>query len=193
MKTLDETSTVIQIDVKQAIYFIREAWREVSSQTIENCWRKTKIADCSNMSECIEKIREEKEQIIEKIAEDFEKIKNLSIVERLKQFEYTPRQYVSADDDEVACASLTDEEIVDIVLQKESEEELEEMTEEVETKSNMFSSKESLKSLDGLLNYFEDKEAIDESILDALNLLKLKAAELLDSSKKQTKIDTFFM
>ena len=43
---------------------------------------------------------------------------------------------------------------------KESEEELEEMTEEVEMKSNIFSSKESLKSLDGLLNYFEDKEAI---------------------------------
>ena len=59
------------------------------------------------------------------------------------------------------------------------------MTEEVETKSNIFSSKESLKSLDGLLNYFEDKEAIDESILDALNLLKLKVTELHDSSKKR--------
>ena len=43
LKTLDEKSIVINIDVKQAIYFIREAWREVSSQTIENCWRKTKI------------------------------------------------------------------------------------------------------------------------------------------------------
>jgi len=55
----------------------------VSFQTIENCWRKTKIADFSNMSECIEKIREEREQVIEQIAEDFENIKNLSIAERL--------------------------------------------------------------------------------------------------------------
>ena len=61
LEALDETSTVIQIDVKQAMFFIREAWREVSSQTIENCWRKT----CSNMSECIEKIREEREQVID--------------------------------------------------------------------------------------------------------------------------------
>jgi len=123
--------------------------------------------------------------VIEQIEEDFEKINNLSIAERLTQFVYTPRQYVSADDEEIICASLTDKEIVDIVLLKESEEELEEMTEEVETKSNIFSRKESLKSLDGLLNYFEDKEAIDESILDALNLLKLKVTELHDSSKKR--------
>ena len=67
------------------------------------------------------------------------------------------------------------------------------MTKEVETKPAIMSSNESLKLLDGLLNFFEDKEAIDESILDALNLLKLKATELHDSSKKQTKVDTFFM
>ncbi len=61
--------------------------------------------------------------MIEQIAEDFEKIKNLSIAERLKQFEYTPRQYVSVDDDEIACDILT----VDIVLLKESEEILEDI------------------------------------------------------------------
>jgi hypothetical protein len=48
----------------------------VSSQTIENCWRKTKIANYSNMSECIEKIREEREQVIEQIAEDFDLLLN---------------------------------------------------------------------------------------------------------------------
>ena len=77
MKTLDETSTVIQIDVKQAMFFIREAWREVSSQTIENCWRKT----CSNMSECIEKIREEREQVIDDSILDAPKILKLKVSE----------------------------------------------------------------------------------------------------------------
>jgi len=48
--------------------------------------------------------------VIEQIEEDFEKINNLSIAQRLKQFVYTPRQYISADDEEIACASLTDEE-----------------------------------------------------------------------------------
>ena len=164
----------------------------MSSQTIENCWRKTKIANYSNMSECIEKIREEREQVIEQIAEDFENIKNLSIAERLKQFEYTPRQYVSVDDDEKACDSLTDKEIVDIVLQKESEEELEEINEEIEPKQKM-TSKDTDKSLDALLSYYEDNQALDDSILDALKILKLKVSELQESSKKQTKIDKFLM
>ena len=53
--------------------------------------------------------------MIEQIAEDFEKIK---IAERLKQFKYTPRQYVSVDDGEIACDILTEKEIVDIVLLK---------------------------------------------------------------------------
>ncbi len=33
------------IDVKQAIYYIREAWREVSKQTIKDCWKKTRITN----------------------------------------------------------------------------------------------------------------------------------------------------
>jgi len=146
----------------------------VSSQTIENCWRKTKIANCSNMSECIEKI------------------KNLSIAERLKQFEYTPRQYVSVDDDEIACDILTEKEIVDIVLLKESEEILEEINEEIEPKQKM-TSKDIDKSLDALLSYYEDNQALDDSILDALKILKLKVSELQENSKIQTKIDKFLM
>ena len=95
--------------------------------------------------------------MIEQIAEDFENIKNLSIAERLKQFEYTPIQYVSVDDDEKACDSLTDKEIVDIVLQKESEEELEEINEEIEPKQKM-TSKDTDKSLDAILSYYEDNQ-----------------------------------
>jgi len=57
-------------------------WREVSqSKSIENCWRKTKIVDCSNISECIQEIRVEREEMIEQITADFEKIKNLSIMQ----------------------------------------------------------------------------------------------------------------
>ena len=48
-------------------------------------------------------------------------------------------KYVSVDDDEIACDSLTEKEIVDIVLQKESEEELEEINEVIEPKQKMTS------------------------------------------------------
>ena len=32
---------VEELNVKQSIYFVREAWRNVSKNTIENCWKKT--------------------------------------------------------------------------------------------------------------------------------------------------------
>jgi hypothetical protein len=99
---------------------------------------------------------------------------------------------VYVDDDEIACDSLTDKEIVDIVLLKESEEELEEINEEIEPKQKM-TSKDTDKSLDALLSYYEDNQALDDSILDALKILKLKVSEIQESSKKQTKIDKFLM
>ncbi len=75
---------------------------------------------------------------------------------------------------------------------KESEEILEEINEEIEPKQKM-TSKDIDKSLDALLTYYEDNQALDDSILDALKILKLKVSELQESSKKQTKIDKFLM
>ena len=49
------------------------------------------------------------------------------------------------------------------------------------------------KSLDALLSYYEDNQALDDSILDALKILKLKVSELQENSKIQTKIDKFLM
>jgi len=58
-------------------------------------------------------------------------------------------------------------------LLKESEEILEEINEEIEPKQKM-TSKDIDKSLDALLTYYEDNQALDDSILDALKILKLK-------------------
>ena len=99
-------------------------------------------------------------------------------------------KYVSVDDDEIACDSLTEKEIVDIVLLKESEEELEEIYEEIEPKQKI-SSKDKDKSLDAILSYYEDNQALDDSILDALKILKLKVSELQESSKNRRKLINF--
>ncbi len=40
LKVFEEKRKVVEIDVKQVIYFIRE----VSKEKIQNCWRKTQIA-----------------------------------------------------------------------------------------------------------------------------------------------------
>ncbi len=55
---------------------------------------------------------------------------------------------------------------------KESEEELEEINEEIEPKQKM-TSKDTDKSLDAILSYYEDNQALDDSILDALKIRKI--------------------
>ena len=62
-KGYEEKKNVEEIDVKQAIYFIREAWREVSKETIQNCWRKTEITkNEEDISQVIAAIIEEEQK-----------------------------------------------------------------------------------------------------------------------------------
>jgi hypothetical protein len=37
---LDECEELIMPDMKEAIFFIKDAWLNVSMETIANCWRK---------------------------------------------------------------------------------------------------------------------------------------------------------
>ena len=71
----EEKKRVEEIDVKQAIYFIREAWREVSKETIQNCWRKTEITkNEEDISQVIAAIIEEEKKVEEELAVDFSKL-----------------------------------------------------------------------------------------------------------------------
>ena len=51
----EEKNKYEEIDVKQAIYYIREAWREVSKQTIKNCWKKTRITNDEENEDVVHK------------------------------------------------------------------------------------------------------------------------------------------
>ena len=42
-----------EIDVKQSIFMLREAWREVTKQTIQNCWRKIQITNDEEINDVI--------------------------------------------------------------------------------------------------------------------------------------------
>ncbi|CAG8686440.1 5372_t:CDS:1, partial [Ambispora gerdemannii] len=43
LKAMDIGEQIPRLNIKEAIRFTSEAWRNVTSQTIVNCWRKTKI------------------------------------------------------------------------------------------------------------------------------------------------------
>ena len=40
IKKIDECEELIMPDMKEAIFFIKDAWLNVSKETIANCWRK---------------------------------------------------------------------------------------------------------------------------------------------------------
>ena len=40
IKKIDESDELIMPDMKEAIFFIKDAWINVSKETIANCWRK---------------------------------------------------------------------------------------------------------------------------------------------------------
>ena len=44
----------VEIDVKTAIEYLVESWREVTAQTIRNCWRKAGFVEPTSTSEIIE-------------------------------------------------------------------------------------------------------------------------------------------
>ena len=37
---IDEKGDLVMPDLKQAICFIKDAWTQVTKETIHNCWRK---------------------------------------------------------------------------------------------------------------------------------------------------------
>ena len=39
VRTIDVKGDLIMTDLKQAIYFIQNSWKNVSSETIINCWQ----------------------------------------------------------------------------------------------------------------------------------------------------------
>jgi len=61
LRVYEEKNKYEEIDVKQAIYYIREAWREVSKQTIKNCWKKTKITNDEENEDVVLVLEEEKQ------------------------------------------------------------------------------------------------------------------------------------
>jgi len=68
-----------------------ESWREVSKQTIKNCWKKTRITN-DEENEDVVLVLEEEEKKAEELAIDFSKLTKGEISQWFKQFAYTPKE-----------------------------------------------------------------------------------------------------
>lgn len=109
----DNASTQVnqRITLKDALYFIKKAWNDVSSQTIQNCWKHTGLIQTGDN---IVEIPDENMQDIKFIGNAISKLhveNNCSVDE-----------YINMDADFEIFKELDDNEIVDVVTHEQKNE-----------------------------------------------------------------------
>jgi hypothetical protein len=189
----EEKNKYEEIDVKQAIYYIREAWREVSKQTIKNCWKKTRITN-DEENEDVVLVLEEEEKKAEELAIDFSKLSKGEISQWFKQFAYTPKEYIDADADAEVANQLSDREIFEMVTQTE-EEENEVQVQLDREPQRVISFKEAIEGFETVFEFFKQQSAASEKFendLDRLTEFRIRLDELKEERKKQAKITDLF-
>ncbi len=189
------------LTVSNSIKFINKAWRQVSSTTIVNCWRKA-IVNCWRKADIIEKtnnnvlnelvinIQLEREKSNLKI--DYIRLLNKYAHDYVEPFEHIDEEfelYLECDNKEKVSEDLTDENIASFCLKKNEEtEEIEECIEELNINSETTFSE--AKAAFELFTNFARLKLDDDKLLNHIDgiedCLKLK------STLKQKSINANF-
>ena len=181
------------LTVSNSIKFINKAWRQVSSTTIVNCWRKADIIEKTNnnvLNELVINIELDREKsnlkidyvrLLSKYAHDF--------VEPFDHIDAEFELYLECDNKEKVSEDLTDENIVTFCLKKNEEnEEIEECLEELNINSETTFSE--AKAAFELFTNFARSKLDDDKLLNHIDgiedCLKLK------STLKQKSINAYF-
>ena len=181
----------IRINIKQAIDMIAIAWREVTSSTIANCFRKVGFIKSQRPAE-----QPVEAQEIPEIAVD----RNIwETVQENMGITITFEEYVSADDTVSTTESVTEEEIVQSILasrgpkeETDGHEEDEEETEEKEDCNIPMNTVQCLGAIAGIRRFFQASD-LPDNVFDAITVLEDHALQLQISRKtKQTKINELF-
>ena len=108
VRQVDEQGTFDRINLKQAIYFVKDAWATVAEQTIANCFSHVRILP-ENNPDAIISIQQNPQQEAEK--ELSELIVSTSIENPL-----TVDEYLNIRDECLTEEPMTDEDIIELVL-----------------------------------------------------------------------------
>ncbi|CAG8786027.1 9771_t:CDS:2 [Racocetra persica] len=151
------------INVKEAIYLISDAWKQVSLMTIVNCWNKTKIlplemdltAETSDNNDI-----DELEQVLEELEMSYDCIK------------LSAEEYINVDEELQTMDTPTEESVVRDILKEQG---LGKIALEVAKK------------------YLEQSQFATEDDIYLLRQIIKKAESYYRSSLKQTTIDKYFI
>ena len=103
----------VEIDIKTAIEYLVEAWREVTPQTIRNCWRKADFVEPTSPSTS-EIVELDSDSALEKYNESCRKLK--------EKENFDQEEFLNIDNNLICVETFqTDEEIIATLTQSEGE------------------------------------------------------------------------
>ncbi|CAB4484917.1 unnamed protein product [Rhizophagus irregularis] len=152
-------------NIFEALQNSAEAWSMVSSQTISNCWKKTGILPPSD-----DEI-EDGDSIFDDFEEEEAELERL--IALLPEGDHLDaREYINIEDEMAAEGALTDEEIIDAVLNADKEEEIVINDDEFVPILEKVSLKEAEKSVDNTIRFLYEQGPEFGEVNEELRILK---------------------
>ncbi|RGB38759.1 hypothetical protein C1646_812449 [Rhizophagus diaphanus] len=151
-------------NIFEALQNSAEAWSMVSSQMISNCWKKTGILPPSD-----DEIEDD-----DSIFDDFEEKAELErLIALLPEGDHLDaREYINIEDEMAVEGALTDDEIMDAVLNADKEEEIVIIDDEFVPILEKVSLKEAEKSVDNTIRFLYEQGPEFGEVNEELRILK---------------------
>ena len=171
------------INIKDAINFVSTAWGSVTKETIRNCWMKTDILPGGFLDEYL---NDDSEPVsVDVIGEIQDLIERLPLDQPMDA-----EEYVVIDDNVTAREIPTDEEIVSIVKNCESNE-----SDDGDLETEPLSYAQAITFVDGIVTFLEQQPdgdfIVDNSFVRGLSKLKKEIVSKEFASRKQSVLDMF--
>lgn len=187
------------VNVKEACDNIAGSWWEVTEKTIRNCWKKAGLCVMED-----KKSDNDENSIDNDLSDDQECVlhikKSVSQLEETsgKKFGISIEDYLTADDDLMVFAGVTDEDILSEITDEignndEDDDDIDDDDDNTGPSQSLLSSQEALQSVNSLRTFFSSLPSTNEEHFRALDSMHTVLVNLtVKKMNKQTKILDYF-
>lgn len=186
----DVTDFQKKFTVKDAVYAIALSWNQVKNTTLQKCWRKlwpaaNPASDLTLQTDEEENYQDALTEVLYVVTSADNPLKNLPEVE--------VEEWLLIDQNEPVEQELTDEDIINIVVNPQPTQNLEESDSDAETEKNeKISWTEAAESLNKFISFAEASTSYSASEIIDLHIIRNTFYTKRQKSKKQKDIRDFF-
>jgi hypothetical protein len=175
------------LNIKEAIDYIADAWKNVTQTTIQNCWIKTGILPSDNIDD-VDDVNNDDDDI----NSDLNKLEDL--LSELPEDSDGLLEYFQILDKEIPTEEvLTDEQIINFINHDGNEKDDDDDDDDDDSVIPLILAKKAGDSLETFINFFEqqDNDNFDFNDLQIFKKYLRVARFMAFSSKNQTTLDAF--